>query len=137
MKRAAFITGTIVLVAAVAALSTLLARERSRLSEAHRKEATLRGQIVQARASASSFYQRGIKFASTIQKDSGNTYAKGFAAGWKGVFAGYDEWVDGNWYLIRIEHASRGHNIASRVDVTPCERMYESNDEIYTQGQAC
>jgi hypothetical protein len=82
-------------------------------------------------------YQAGVKSEQNFNKSLGLTYPKGWNAGYKAAFSGFDVWNDGSWYLVKIGPNKLGHEIESRYDIRPCQRMYMSNDTLYTGDYAC
>lgn len=133
----AAVIGMIVLAGAVVGVFLVYHHEAKQVSRYKTQVATVKHQLAAAQAQATSSFNRGMKLANSIQASSGNTYAKGYKDGWAGAFSGFGGWEDGSWYVVQISHGANGHNIQYRVAVTPCQRMYESNDQIYTQGNAC
>jgi hypothetical protein len=148
-RRAVLLTlGAVLLVAALATtgvgLFVLYDHTSRRADRASRRVDELKIQVdnLKAEAAAEKVYagkqfSAGFQAATDVNRSTGLTYPKGFKDGYKAAFAGFDTWTDGAWYLVKIGHAANGHEITNRVDVKPCQRMYLSNDEIYTTGYAC
>ena len=125
------------LVAGFATLGVLLHNAQHRENTLSVRLRSAQADAAAARQSASSRYNAGFTAGQNLNTSLGLTYPKGYKDGWQAAFAGFNGWTDGNWYLVKIEHGANGHNISSRFDITPCERMYMSNDELFTSGYAC
>jgi hypothetical protein len=128
----------VVILAAVGVGFYLLYHHESQRARGYQAQVVdLRTQLAAADKRANSAFVRGITAKMKIDKSLGYTYGGGFQAGWTAAFGGFASWQDGNWYLVQIVHGENGHQITSRLAVTPCQRMYLSNNQIYTQGSAC
>ena len=139
MKRLiAAITIGAVLAAAAAVLGVLYAREHSRADRAPEDERGLAAQLQRAQQKDANAYLQGLLAAEKNSKKFHTTYADGFKNGWRGVFAGFDGWTDGSWYLVQVAPSPHGHEFKNPgVDVQPCEQVTVSNDQVYSRPNAC
>lgn len=100
--------------------------------------ANLQVDLAAANTRARKQFKAGLDAGTSLDKTFHTTYADGLKAGRSEVFTGYSSaWQEGSWYFVKIGHAGSGLTLDTRVDVTPCQLMYESNDEVYNKGTAC
>lgn len=97
------------------------------------------GEVAAAHRSASLQYSAGLTTGESTEKKIEQAEGLTYAAGHRDVFAGFkDPWIDGNWYLVKIDHSAYGHDIKYRYDVQVCRSMYvNSNDDLYSGGYDC
>lgn len=131
-----------IVVAGTVTLGLLYKHRNARVNSLNRTIATLRSRVAeegrQATAEYSTGYTAGQKAEDAFNKKFNLTYFDGYKAGWKDVFNEFQgDWTNGDWYYVKVASGPNGYKLQSLVDVQPCQRTYESNDQIYVQGAAC